>query len=255
MKLSKIMPVKGCLPAKLEGFALGGKKILFLSLALLLVTGCTNSASNGIVTEKNVSENETNNNELTIPVKPIEKQEININQDAPQSGGQVNNMEKAKIQTSLGDIVIELNAEKAPITVENFKSYIVDGFYSGTLFHRVMPGFMVQGGGFDTNKTQKATKAEIKNEAKNGLKNDRGTLAMARTNVVDSATSQFFINLVDNDFLNYQNDENYGYAVFGQVVEGMDVVDKIAEVKTGNNGPYQNWPVEDVVIENIELVK
>jgi len=224
------------------------KKILFFSLALMLITGCTNYGSIQNELEKSVQENKTTDNELTIPVQPIENQEININQD-------LNNMEKAKIKTSLGDIIVALDAENAPITVENFKSYIANGFYSNTIFHRVMPGFMIQGGGFDIGGNQKATKAEIKNEAKNGLKNDRGTIAMARTMVVDSATSQFFINLEDNDFLDYRDDDNYGYAVFGQVVEGMEVVDKIAEVKTGNNGPHQNWPIENVVIESIELVK
>lgn len=211
------------------------RKFFLLTLFLVLITGCVNN---------------------TVEIADYNtKQEININQEALQSGGQANIMEKAKIKTSLGDIVVELDSEKAPITVENFKNYIASGFYGETLFHRVMPGFMIQGGGFDTEKAQKETNAPIKNEAKNGLKNDRGTIAMARTMVVDSATSQFFINLVDNGMLNYQSESNYGYAVFGRVTEGMEVVDEIAKVQTGNNGPHQNWPVEDVVINSIELVK
>ncbi|MCD4761972.1 peptidyl-prolyl cis-trans isomerase [bacterium] len=162
-------------------------------------------------------------------------------------------MNKATIKTSLGNIVIKLDAEKAPISVENFKQYASQGFFAETIFHRVMPGFMIQCGGFTKEAEQKKTNEPIKNEAKNGLKNNKGTIAMARTGVVDSATSQFFINLIDNDFLNYRDEANYGYAVFGEVTEGMDVVDKIAQVKTANKGGHQNWPVEDVIIESVEL--
>ncbi|MBB6066881.1 peptidylprolyl isomerase [Methanococcus maripaludis] len=159
----------------------------------------------------------------------------------------------ATIQTTLGTIKIELFADKAPITVENFKKYAETGFFDGTIFHRVIKGFMVQGGGFTKDGIQKETFAPIKNEAKNGLSNKRGTIAMARTNVVDSATSQFFINTVDNMFLNYQNDANYGYAVFGEMTEGFDVLDKIAAVKTGNRGYFADWPVEDVIIEKVTV--
>ena len=143
---------------------------------------------------------------------------------------------QVRFETSAGDIVIELNAEKAPITTENILGYVNDGFYSGTIFHRVIKDFMVQGGGMDADMKPKETKAQIKNEADNGLKNDRGTVAMARTNVVDSATAQFFINTVDNNFLNFQSPtpQGYGYAVFGHVVEGMDVVEAIRVVKTGS---------------------
>lgn len=151
------------------------------------------------------------------------------------------------LETSLGSIEIELDAEKAPISAANFLAYVDSGHYDGTIFHRVIPDFMIQGGGFDPSMSQKPTKAPIENEAKNGLRNRRGTLAMARTNVVDSATSQFFINLKDNDFLDHSG-RDYGYAVFGRVTSGMDVVDKIAAVKTANRGGHQNVPVEPVKI-------
>jgi cyclophilin family peptidyl-prolyl cis-trans isomerase len=139
------------------------------------------------------------------------------------------------IKTSMGDVKVELYPDKAPITVKNFLSYVDDKFYDGTIFHRIINGFMIQGGGFTPDMNQKATKAQIKNEAQNGLKNDRGTLAMARTMVIDSATAQFFINVVDNDFLNFKSADvrGFGYCVFGKVVEGMDVVDKIKAVPTG----------------------
>lgn len=158
------------------------------------------------------------------------------------------------ISTSKGDIKVELFKNEAPITVENFLSYANDGFYDGTIFHRVIPNFMIQGGGFTPDFVQKETKAPIKNEATNGLKNDRGTLAMARTQVVDSATSQFFINLVGNDFLN-NGARDYGYAVFGKVIDGMDVVDAIAGVPTANKGMHGNVPTEDVVIESVKVVE
>ena len=156
------------------------------------------------------------------------------------------------VSTSLGDIKIELNKEKAPITVENFLGYVNDKFYDGTIFHRVIAGFMIQGGGFTPDMAQKPTKAQIKNEAGNGLKNDVGTIAMARTGVVDSATAQFFINVVDNDFLDRARaQDRVGYCVFGRVIEGMDVVDKIKGVRTGNSGGHQNVPSQDVVINSI----
>lgn len=159
-----------------------------------------------------------------------------------------------KLEMSMGDIVIELNEESAPVTVKNFLQYVEDGFYDGTIFHRVIPNFMIQGGGFTTDMQQKATQPAIVNEAASGLKNDRGTVAMARTNDPDSATSQFFINHKDNDFLNYAGPGKPGYAVFGKVVEGMDVVDKIAAVKTMRRGPYSDVPVEPVVIKSAKLV-
>jgi peptidyl-prolyl cis-trans isomerase A (cyclophilin A) len=155
------------------------------------------------------------------------------------------------IKTSKGDIRVELESEKAPITVKNFLAYVDAGFYDGTIFHRVIDGFMIQGGGFTKDMAQKPTNAPIKNEADNGLKNARGTIAMARTNVVDSATAQFFINLVDNSMLNH-GARDFVYAVFGRVTQGQDVVDAIAKVRTGQKGPYGDVPTEPIVIESIK---
>ncbi|WP_340618401.1 peptidylprolyl isomerase A [Xenorhabdus entomophaga] len=152
-----------------------------------------------------------------------------------------------KLVTSAGEIEIELDSNKAPISTKNFVEYVNEGFYNNTIFHRVIPGFMVQGGGFTKDMKQKTTRAPIKNEADNGLRNLRGTIAMARTADKDSATSQFFINVTDNAFLDH-GQRDFGYAVFGKVVKGMDVVDKISQVKTENVGPYQNVPVKPIVI-------
>ena len=161
------------------------------------------------------------------------------------------------LETSLGNITIELFQDKAPISVENFLTYVDDSFYSGTVFHRVIQTFMIQGGGMTADLTEKRTRAPIKNEASNGLSNERGTVAMARTNVVDSATSQFFINTMDNSRrgLDHQgtDPQSYGYAVFGRVIEGMDVVDKIAAVPTGTRGPDADVPVEPVVIQAVTV--
>ena len=154
------------------------------------------------------------------------------------------------IKTSKGDIKVELDKENAPISTDNFLAYVEDGYYDGTIFHRVINNFMIQGGGFTADGQQKPTKAPIKNEADNGLKNDRGTIAMARTGVVDSATSQFYINHVDNDFLNHGK-RDFGYAVFGKVVDGMDVVDAIAAVQTGSG----DVPNEQIVIESVTVVE
>ncbi len=160
------------------------------------------------------------------------------------------------MKTSLGEVKIELFAEKAPVTVENFLSYVKDGHYNGTVFHRVIPGFMIQGGGMDANMDEKKTKAPIKNEATNGLKNTRGTLAMARTSDPNSATAQFFINTVDNAALDHKdNGRGFGYAVFGKVVEGMAVVDAIAKVPTGNKGMHRNVPKEAVLIESATVAE
>ena len=148
--------------------------------------------------------------------------------------------------TSMGDITIELLSEEAPVTAKNFLDYVDAGFFDGTIFHRVIPGFVIQGGGFTADMNQKPTRAPIKNEADNGVRNLRGTLSMARTSDINSATSQFFINLKDNAFLDHGS-RDFGYAVFGRVVEGMDVVDNIAGVKTGNRGPHGDVPVEPVV--------
>ncbi len=154
------------------------------------------------------------------------------------------------METSMGNVEIELLADKAPVSVSNFLAYIDAGFYDGTIFHRVIPGFMIQGGGFDSAMHQKSTRPPIQNEAKNGLKNDRGTLSMARTSVVDSATSQFFINVVNNDFLNHGS-RDYGYAVFARVVGGMDVVDKIAGVATGVRSGMRDVPLESITIKSV----
>jgi len=161
------------------------------------------------------------------------------------------------MKTSKGDIRIELDSENAPISCENFVTYVNDGLYNGTIFHRVINGFMIQGGGFAPDMTQKETHSPIKNEANNGLKNELGTLAMARTQVVDSATAQFFINVADNDFLNHRDtsDQGYGYAVFGRVIEGSETVDAIRNVPTGSNGGYQDVPVESVTIESAEIIE
>jgi len=161
------------------------------------------------------------------------------------------------MQTSKGDITIELDAEKAPLTVSNFLDYVKDGFYDGTIFHRVIENFMIQGGGMTAGMEQKKTKAPVKNEADNGLKNRRGTIAMARTQVVDSATAQFFINVVDNDFLDHQakTPSGYGYAVFGRVTDGMDTVDTIRKVPTGSSGMHQDVPREPVTITKVTVVE
>jgi cyclophilin family peptidyl-prolyl cis-trans isomerase len=156
------------------------------------------------------------------------------------------------IKTNHGDIGVELFDEKAPITCENFRQYISDGFFTDTIFHRVIPNFMIQGGGMDAEMTSKPTRPPIKNEADNGEKNARGTLAMARTGVVDSATAQFFINLSNNDFLNH-GDRDFGYAVFGRVTDGMDVVDAIAAVPTGNKAGHQDVPEDAVTILEVTV--
>lgn len=160
-----------------------------------------------------------------------------------------------RFETSLGGFTLELDAEKAPVTVANFLAYVDEGFYDGLVFHRVIPGFMVQGGGMDADMAQKANKAQIKNEATNGLKNKRGTIAMARTNVVDSATSQFFINLADNGFLDHQGPSNYGYAVFGRVVDGMDTIDRMAKERTGRAKGHDDVPVTPIVINSARRVE
>jgi len=157
------------------------------------------------------------------------------------------------METSMGAIELELDSEKAPVTVANFVEYASDGNFEGTVFHRVIPGFMIQGGGLTSNGAEKPTRDPIVLESRNGLRNVRGAIAMARTSVPDSATSQFFINLVDNSFLDYSTG-NDGYAVFGRVVKGLDVVDAIAGVGTGSRGPFDDWPVQDVVIQEVTFV-
>jgi len=253
------------------------KKILFVFFLMVFFTsGCTSGQNNLSVNEKNAPDtmNDSSQNDVmkrindlkngaTPKVKTTGKTDVPVPPKSPEPlnsftnsiNETTKNMNTAVIKTTKGTIKIKLNAEKAPISVENFKKYVASGFYSGTIFHRVIPGFMIQGGGFKEDSSQKDVEAPIKIESDNGLKNDRGTIAMARTMVPDSATSQFFINLKDNDMLNYtaSNAQGYGYAVFGEVTEGLDVVDAIEKVKTGANGPHQDWPEENVVIESITL--
>jgi peptidyl-prolyl cis-trans isomerase B (cyclophilin B) len=161
-----------------------------------------------------------------------------------------------RLHTRIGIISLELNADKAPITVENFLQYVKDGFFDGTIFHRVIDGFMIQGGGFEPGMTQKATRAPIENEAANGLKNDAYTIAMARTSNPNSATAQFFINVANNSFLNFTSPtpQGFGYCVFGTVAEGRDVVDKLKKVRTATNAGHQDVPVEDILITKAEVV-
>jgi peptidyl-prolyl cis-trans isomerase B (cyclophilin B) len=162
-----------------------------------------------------------------------------------------------RLHTNYGDIMLELDHEKAPVTAQNFIDYVNSGHYDNTIFHRVIDEFMIQGGGFEPGMIQKKTRAPIANEAGNGLKNDKYTIAMARTSDPHSATGQFFINVKDNDFLNYKSPtaQGYGYCVFGKVVEGMDVVDKIKKVKTGTRSGHQDVPVEDVILEKAEVIQ
>jgi len=170
-------------------------------------------------------------------------------------GAQAAEAPRVSLKTNMGDIVLELYPEKAPKTVANFLQYVKSGHYNGTIFHRVISNFMIQGGGFDQDMRQKPTKAPIENEANNGLKNDAYTIAMARTSAPDSATAQFFINVNNNHFLDYPGQDGWGYCVFGKVVKGKDVVDRIRSIDTTSLGMYQNVPVKPVVIESASIVK
>lgn len=161
---------------------------------------------------------------------------------------------RVSLRTSVGDIILELNPEKAPKTVANFLAYVKSGQYNGTIFHRVIDGFMIQGGGFDAKMREKSTRAPIPNEASNGLKNDAYTIAMARTNIPDSATAQFFINVTDNPMLNYPSPDGAGYCVFGKVIKGNEVVDQIKAVQTGNVGMNQNVPLKPIVITTARIL-
>jgi cyclophilin family peptidyl-prolyl cis-trans isomerase/Skp family chaperone for outer membrane proteins len=184
----------------------------------------------------------------SFKVKPVEEEKPDPNAAKTDPKPQV------LLETSLGEIVVELDREKAPITVANFLNYVESKHYDGTIFHRVIKDFMIQGGGFTEKMTEKPTRAAIRNEARNGLSNMRGTIAMARTSDIDSATAQFFINTVDNQKLDHQNEERFGYAVFGKVIKGMDVVDKIREVKTGEKDGHQDVPVEAVLLKSARRV-
>jgi peptidyl-prolyl cis-trans isomerase A (cyclophilin A) len=187
----------------------------------------------------------------TNPAADQTKSVIDPAKSAPQTAPSEKESNMVTIRTSKGDIQVELYPDKAPITVKNFFQYVDKKHYNGTIFHRVIDGFMIQGGGFTKDLNQKTTLSPIKNEASNGLKNDRGTLAMARTGDPDSATAQFFINVVDNKSLNRPAPDGHGYCVFGKVTQGMDVVDQIKSVPTGNQGPFQNVPTEPVEIIEI----
>lgn len=178
-----------------------------------------------------------------------EKETANLERDIVKNQKNI-----VKLQTSMGDVIIELNEQAAPVTVKNFLGYVEDGFFNGKIFHRVIRDFMIQGGGFTAEMTQSQTRDPIINEANNGLKNDRGTIAMARTNDPDSATAQFFINHKNNDFLNYAGKNNPGYAVFGNTIEGIDIVDAIASVQTTTRAGMDDVPVEPVVIISAEVV-
>ena len=199
-------------------------------------------SSNGVASTEQKSE---------APAKKAEKKDVKKEKSSAKEVKKVNsNLVVVTMVTNKGTIKIELDKEKAPVTVENFLSYVKSGHYSKTIFHRVIDKFMIQGGGFDEKMTQKSTKAPIKSEASNGLKNIRGSIAMARTNDVNSATAQFFINLVDNSFLDFPN--NGGYTVFGKVSEGMNVVDDIATTKTGSFGMHGDVPVKPIIIESVK---
>lgn len=206
---------------------------------LLLSTVCFFSASTLAFAEKKVDNK-------AVAKKPVK--------EAAKKDKGKKSMSTVVFETSMGTIKIELDKEKAPKTVENFLGYVNSGHYNKTIFHRVIKGFMIQGGGMDENMKEKSTRAPIENEGKNGLKNEIGTIAMARTSAPNSATAQFFINTANNDFLN-AGPGNPGYAVFGKVVEGMDVVEKIGGVKTGNKGMHSDVPVTPVVIESAHIAK
>ena len=191
-----------------------------------------------------------------ILISAVLKALLTADRDSKITENMENDMTQVTISTSIGDIQLELDGEKAPITVENFKTIAGSGYYEWTIFHRVINGFMVQGGGLTADMNNKSSgTSPIQNEANNGLSNDRGTIAMARTGEPHSATSQFFINHKDNEFLNHtgENPQGWGYAVFGKVTDGMDVVDQIADVATGNVGPYQDVPLEVITIESVTV--
>ncbi len=230
------------------------KNLLFISLISMIILSFACKQNEDIGTETTESEvkQEQKHNEVAGTNDENEQSEPT---PGPESADEAATKTEGGnpmvlMKTSKGDIKIELDQENAPITVENFLGYVNDGFYDNTIFHRVINNFMIQGGGISTDMQQKPTKEPIKNEARNGLKNDRGTLAMARTGDVDSATAQFFINHVDNDFLNH-GVRDFGYAVFGRVVDGMDVVDEIAAVKVGPG----DVPEEVIVIESVTVVE
>lgn len=215
--------------------------LIVLFSFFFLITGCdANEQKTETTAEESIKKVSTQNKTETIK-KTTETQK---------TGEKMSANPVIIMETSKGTMKIELDAEKAPKSSENFVNYVNDGFYDGLIFHRVIPNFMVQGGGMNPDMSEKANKAPINNEANNGLKNDRGTIAMARTNDPHSATSQFFINLKDNDFLNHTSESpaGWGYAVFGKVTDGLEVIDEIAKVKTGNHGHHGDVPLEAITI-------
>lgn len=230
------------------------KRLILLSIVAAVLAGCQSKptpADVEIVEDVNIG-------------SQVQATEANIDSDAMQAAPSIPAAEPQEperntvmilIKTSKGDIIIELDPEKAPKTVENFLGYVEAGHYNGTIFHRVMDGFMVQGGGFDVNMQEKSAPRTVENEANNGLKNTVGSIAMARTPDPHSASAQFFINVNDNTFLDYPGQDGWGYCVFGQVVEGMDVVDAIKAVPTGNRGPYQNVPTDPVLIAEVSVIE
>jgi cyclophilin family peptidyl-prolyl cis-trans isomerase len=211
-------------------------------LSLFMAGGCDQDKT----TRQSQSVSKTNLTKKALPA--------NERNNMPQSDAQSLKNPQVVMETSKGNITIELDAKAAPVTVKNFLVYVNEKFYDGTIFHRVINNFMIQGGGFDEKMGQKKTHAPIKNEAANGLKNDLGTIAMARTNDINSATSQFFINVKNNDFLNHQGQEQFGYAVFGKVVSGMDVIDAIKVVTTTSRAGMGDVPAEPVVIKSVKVV-
>lgn len=227
------------------------KRFMLLLAVAGLMFGCR-TASVDPVAETDESAGQAVVTENVTPAENVEESPASAAVDEPKL--EERNTVMILMKTSKGDIHLELDAEKAPKTVANFLAYAKSGHYNGTIFHRVMDGFMIQGGGFDENMNQKDAPNTVENEAKNGLKNDAGTIAMARTPDPHSASAQFFINVNDNAFLNYPGQDGWGYCVFGKVVEGMDVVNEIKGVKTGNAGPHQNVPVEPVFINEVTVI-
>lgn len=219
---------------------------------ILCLSGCTEN--NDTTPEQPVSQTTQTRPQAETKTPAADTATPQPAAQAPATATSVSGNPIVVLETSKGNITIELWPDKAPATVENFLTYVRDGFYGGTIFHRVISGFMIQGGGFTPDMAKKTTQAPIKNEAAANLPNERGTIAMARTNAPDSATSQFFINHRDNAMLNYRGPANPGYAVFGKVIDGMNVVDAIAAVSTTTKGPYQNVPAEPVVIEKARVV-
>ncbi len=229
--------------------------LISILMFFVFIAGCNAAEQKATDTLKKVETSETKTAETSA--KTTDSAAKDANSKDKKEGKKMSANPVIKMETSKGTMTIELFADKAPNSVANFVSYVEDGFYDGLIFHRVIPNFMVQGGGMTPDMHEKPNKAPIKNEANNGLKNDRGTLAMARTQDPHSATSQFFINLKDNDFLNFTSETpaGWGYAVFGKVTDGLDVIDEIAKVKTGNHGGHGDVPLEAVTIIKATVVK